>query len=122
MSKEFIDYLNKKIEEKLEEVSYPILKEVKEEFLNKFPELDNSKWKITYKPIEKFKFEILIDDIKILVKKNIMSGFQLDYSYRLILNCINCNKEIQEWINSINDIYNTLLNKNKCIECQLKSN
>lgn len=122
MSKNFLDYLDRRIQEKLIEGSYPILKEIREDFSNRFPELANCPWNVTYKPIEKFKFEILIDDIKILVKKNFMSGFQLDFSYRIILNCINCSKEIQEWINSINDIYNTLLNKNTCIECQLKSN
>ncbi len=120
MSKDFIYYLDKKIQEKLEEESYPVLKELKEDFSNKFPDLVNNIWKITYKPIDKFIFEILIDEIKILTKKNITSGYQLDFSYKLILNCINCNKEMQETIYSIKDVYNILVNKNKCIECQFK--
>lgn len=46
MSKDFIDYLDKKIQEKLEEESYPVLKELKEDFSNKFPDLVNNIWTI----------------------------------------------------------------------------
>jgi len=120
MSKEFIEYLGKKIEEKLEEESYPMLKEIKEDFSKRFPELTNSSWDITYKPIEKSIFEILLDTIKILAERR-YGGHGPYITYNLSFKCADCDKEIQEWITDIKDIHNTLINKNKCIECQLKS-
>ncbi|KKL56853.1 hypothetical protein LCGC14_2241280 [marine sediment metagenome] len=120
MSKEFIDYLDRNIQEKLEEDSYPILKEIKEDFSRRFPELTSSSWEITYKPIEKLIFEILIDTIKILAERR-FEGHGTYITYKVSFKCTDCDKEIQEGITDIKAIHNALINKNKCIECQLKS-
>jgi len=121
LSKEFRIYVNKKAMEKIKEESEPILKEIKDNFSKMFPDLINSKWSIEYKPLERFKFEIIIDELKILAER-IYPGRGPYFSYKLLLTCENCGEEIEEpfYFPDIKSLNKILSRENFCINCQLK--
>jgi len=121
MSEEFKKYVNEKAKEARKVPDFPFNVSLRKHFSICFPDLINTKWKLNFITRSDIDYEILIDDIKINVKKvNTPNGIK--YIYNLRLNCDNCNKEIQEnmIISEILSLNRVLNRKNLCENCSKK--